>query len=532
MKYYILLLISGLLVWSCHGQKGLLQKDEDTNELIDINTIKINMNFLASDELQGRETGTNSELVASLFIASELEKYGVQPFFGADGYFQNIKLRQILFSDQSGFTLVENNQKKIKDYQYGTDFVCTSGYYPSFDTTAALVFAGYGITAEEYGYDDYRDIDVQGKIVLLLGGEPESDDSTYFDGKKLTHYAIPTNKLANAVEHGAIGFMRSSVWEARYGWESIINYVKKGKYILGNQKIENRAGQIPEIVISDSTLKNLLGYGDKSYSEIQEGLREGKPMPVFELPLQAQVNWQFDTTRTVNARNVLGVIEGNDPLLKKEYVGLGAHFDHEGVGPEGVYNGADDDASGTVALLGVAKAFAKIRNNRRSIFIAFHTGEEKGLLGSKYLTSETTVIDSMIAHINMDMVGCGSADSIYSIGSDKLSHEFRQLVESVNTNSVKMNLNYRFDDPGDTQRFYYRSDHYNYAKRNIPIVFFFDYQMDNYHRVTDDVDKINFRKIQKIARLSFEIARAAANRENRFILDEGNEQPEPAEMTN
>ena len=526
----MLLLISGLLIWSCQGQKSVIQKDEDTKELIDLSTIKTNMNFLASDELEGRETGTNSELVASLFIASELEKYGVQPFFGESGYFQNIELRHILFSDHSAFTLVEASDKKIKDYIYGSDFVCTSGYYPAFDTTAALVFAGYGITAEEYGYDDYRDIDVRGKIVLLLAGEPESEDSTYFDGKKVTHYAIPSNKLANAVKHGAIGFMRSSIWEERYGWESIRSYAKKGKYILRDQPIKSRAGQIPEIVISDTTLKDLLELGSKSYSEIKDELKEGKPLPVFELPFQAQANWQFDTTRTVHARNVLGVIEGTDPALKNEYVGLGAHFDHEGVGPEGVYNGADDNASGTVALLEVAKAFAKIHDNRRSIFIAFHTGEEKGLLGSKYLTNETPVINDMIAHINMDMVGCGSSDSIYSIGSDKLSHEFHTLIESVNASSVNIHLNYRFNDPADTQRFYYRSDHYNYAKKNIPIVFFFDYQMDNYHRVTDDVDKINFQKIQKIARLSFEIALAAANRENRFNLDEGNEESEPAEM--
>ena len=157
--------------------------------------------------------------------------------------------------------------------------------------------------------------------------------------------------------------------------------------------------------------------------------------------------------------------------------------------------------------------------NKRSIFIAFHTAEEKKLLGSKYLTENTSVVNDMIAHINMDMVGCGPTDSIYSIGSDKISIEFHQLVESVNATGVKMNFNYSLNDPGDPQRFYYRSDHYNYAKRNIPIVFFFDYEMDNYHRVTDDVDKINFRKIQNVARLSFEIALAAANRVEGFNQD-------------
>lgn len=531
VKYLTLVLIGAMLSWSCQNQLTSKPEEVNTNELFKLDEIRVNMNFLASDELEGRETGTNSERVASLFIASELQKNGIQPFLGKAGYFQNIELSHIQFSDQSGFALVDENQKMIKSYVYGTNFICASGYYPALDTICALVFVGYGITAEEYGYDDYKDIDVKGKIVLMLPGEPLSEDTTYFEGEKLTTYAFPPSKLANAVNHGAIGLIRSTDWEKRFGWEAIRYYGLKGKFQLRDQPIEAKAGQIPEIVISDTTIKDILSQDDKTYVDIQAAINQGNPLPVFELPFNAEVNWQFDTTLTVTARNVIALSEGNDPDLKKEYVGLGAHFDHVGVGPEGVYNGADDNASGTVALLEVAKAFAKTRQNKRSIFLAFHTAEEKGLLGSKYLASKVPALDQMIAYINMDMVGRGSEDSIYSIGSDKLSSEFKQMVEAVNAAGVNIHLDYRFDDPNDTQRFYYRSDHYNYAKRNIPIIFFFDYQMDDYHRVTDDPAKINFQKIQKIARLSFEIALKAANRSSGFKLDNTAEKSDPSAAT-
>ncbi len=227
----------------------------------------------------------------------------------------------------------------------------------------------------------------------------------------------------------------------------------------------------------------------------------------------------FDTTGTVETRNVIGIIEGIDPDLKHEYIGIGAHYDHLGIGMAGIYNGADDNASGTAALLEIAKAFAKRRENKRSVLVTFHTAEEKGLLGSKYLVRDSTITNNMNAHINMDMIGRGSADSIYCLGSDKLSSELYDLVETVNADGVNIYLDYRLNNPNDPQRLYYRSDHYSYAKKNIPSVFFFDYEMEDYHRVTDDLDKINYSKIQKIARLVYAIALSAANRESKFKLD-------------
>ncbi|MCH8171200.1 MAG: M20/M25/M40 family metallo-hydrolase [Bacteroidetes bacterium] len=218
---------------------------------------------------------------------------------------------------------------------------------------------------------------------------------------------------------------------------------------------------------------------------------------------------------------MVGIIEGNDPILKNEYVAIGAHYDHLGVIDDKVYNGADDDGSGTVTVMEVAKTLARTKANKRSVLIVFHAGEEKGLLGSRYLTDNLQLIKDkkIVAQINLDMVGRMATDSIYSIGSEKLSSELKKIVEDVNSKTVKFHLDYKYDDPNDPNRFYYRSDHYSYAKHGIPIVFFFDDMRKDYHKDTDEVDKINFKKLKKLSWLVYGITLRIANLDHRLIVD-------------
>jgi hypothetical protein len=415
--------------------------------------------------------------------------------------------------------LINESDEKILELDYGLNFTGSTRYYDKFDTTAKVVFVRYGITADEYNYDDYKDINVDGKIVLIYPGEPESDDSTFFEGKKRTSYSSLYKKVDTATDNGALALICMPESDKQFGWNSIISNVKKGKYQLRDKPIVNLSNNIPYITVNKESYIKLLKFGSHSYQELETILAEGKTLPSFELSEIARINLMFDTTGTVETRNVIGIIEGKDPELKHEYIGIGAHYDHIGVGIAGIYNGADDNASGTVALLEIARAFAERRENNRSVLIAFHTAEEKGALGSKHLVKDSTITNNMNIHINMDMIGRGSADSIYCLGTDKLSSELFQFVETVNTKGVNITLDYGLNYPNDPRRFYYRSDHYSYAKKNIPSVFFFDYEMEDYHRTTDDVDKINFKKIQNIARLVYEIALSAANRESKFKVD-------------
>jgi hypothetical protein len=455
-------------------------------------------------------------MVTSAYIATELKKYGVSPFFPDGDYFQRFKLRTIHFSDTSMTSLVNAQGQIVHDLQYEIDFVGSNRYYSDLDTTTGFTFVGYGITADEYNYDDYANLDVNGKIVLFIAGEPESEDSTFFEGSKDSPYASSFRKIDTAAKRGAVGAMYVSTWESRFGWESIVSYVNKGSLQIESEPVSSPTGRLPICVINESSLESLFDHGQYSYQELQSYRDQKKSPPVFEFNTSIQINWKFETDETVETRNVIGIVAGSDPLLKNEYVSIGAHIDHEGLGIAGVYNGADDNGSGTVALLEIARAFATRHENKRTVMFTFHTAEEKGLLGSKYMTENLEIMKNMIAHINMDMVGRGSSDSIYSIGSDKISTEYHQLIETVNKSGVNMFLNYDLNDPNDRQRLYYRSDHWSFAKKDIPVVFFFDYEMEDYNRVTDDVEKINFRKLQKISQLSYEIALAAANHEAGF----------------
>ena len=204
MRKYLFLTFLGLYLLSCkvHIKSG---PDSGADELIHINSLKANMAFLSSDELEGREVGMNGEKVASQFIASELKKFGVTPYIDKSDYFQNFNLRAIHFSNQSNFSLVDENGEEILKFEYGKNFVGSTRYYDRLDTTAKLIFVGYGITADEYNYDDYKDLDVENKIVLIYPGEPESDDTTFFKGKESTTYRSLYKKLDNAKNRGALG---------------------------------------------------------------------------------------------------------------------------------------------------------------------------------------------------------------------------------------------------------------------------------------------------------------------------------------
>ena len=236
---------------------------------------------------------------------------------------------------------------------------------------------------------------------------------------------------------------------------------------------------------------------------------------------------------------MIGIIEGTDPKLKSEYVAIGAHYDHVGVrnnAPEGtdrIFNGADDDGSGTTGVLQIAEAFAKGPKPKRSLIFVWHCGEEKGLWGSEFFADHPTVpIDSIVTQLNIDMIGrskkAGDQDrrnadlsgpnGIYVIGSRMLSTELGKVSDSVNAGYLKLNFDFRYDAPDDPNRFYYRSDHYNYAKKGIPIIFYFDGVHEDYHKPGDDPEKILYDKMCSISQLVFSTAWELANQPERIKL--------------
>jgi hypothetical protein len=235
----------------------------------------------------------------------------------------------------------------------------------------------------------------------------------------------------------------------------------------------------------------------------------------------------FGKKRRIKGENVLGYIEGSD--LKDELIIITAHYDHLGKHDSLIFNGADDDGSGTVATLEIAEAFMLAKKAgfgpRRSVLIMPVSGEEKGLLGSKYYTKNPIYpLENTVANLNIDMIGRlddwhDTANYVYLIGADRLSQELHDISEQVNKEYIGLNLDYKFNEEDDPNRYYYRSDHYNFAKNNIPVIFYFNGVHEDYHKVTDTVEKIDFEKVETITRLVFLTAWELANRDERIIVD-------------
>lgn len=512
-----LTLIVLTMVMGC-SSNSLVNKNYDG---FNISNIKNNLQFLSSDELEGREATTRGERLAALYISTQLKNYGVKPFFSDSSYLQPFDVSVSWIDTNSTFNFFDERNNLINKFNFREDFFSRMEDAFAADTTTAIVFAGYGISAQEYNYDDYSDIDVTGKYVVLFSGEPSDGTADYFNGEEETEYSSNEYKIKNAQEHGAIGCIIPVSEQYQMYWEFIKRFAARPNFKLYDES------QIKENFVSLSfnrnSLPKLFDNQPFSYDSLVSIAKSNLRLPHFTMSEKFKINFHI-YSEIRKAYNVVGIIEGTDEQLKDEYVAVGAHYDHLGSRNGEIYNGADDDGSGTVAVLEIAKVLAANRNNKRSVLIVFHTAEEKGLFGSEYFTDNFPALDKISAQINIDMVGRESIDTIFSVGSDKLSSELKQIVETVNSESTNFTFDYKFDDPSDPERIYYRSDHYNYAKHGIPIVFFYDYMLSDYHKPSDDFEKINFNKIEKTAKLVYNIIDNISNLDHKLIVDKKEEE--------
>jgi len=497
---------------------------QTNTSLSDTNILKENLTMLASDEYEGREMASKGAAMAAEFIAKHLEKYGLKPFNKNGSYFQEfpVYVSGYDFNSQLVMNITENDSSIT--FEPGSDYLIYSpNYVPlTFNKTGLpIVFAGYGITADEYDYDDYENLEVEGKVVVVMDGEPESRDNDFFESDYRTEYSETRNKLLTAAENGAVAMITLPDEQSMSNYGFKLRRILKKSFSLedDNELTEREDETIPSILLSINGAKKLFRVNGENYYRVRSNMNKYPPNSIkFGLDLSLNY-WIKPFNERREAKNIIGLIEGTDPDLKDEYVTLGAHYDHEGVVNGVVYNGADDNGSGTTSVLEAARLLAQKKSNKRPILVIFHTGEERGLLGSKYLTENSDFVSDIVSHINVDMVGRGEEREIYSIGSDRISLEYHQLIESVNSETVNIKYNYSFDGPDDVNRYYYRSDHYNYAKKDIPIVFFYDNMTNDYHKPSDDVEKINFNKIALITDLIYHISLRVANLDHKIKVD-------------
>ncbi|HKG20953.1 MAG TPA: M28 family peptidase, partial [Blastocatellia bacterium] len=315
------------------------------------------------------------------------------------------------------------------------------------------------------------------------------------------------------------------------GWAAVKDYLSGDRLGI----VQHSTGRdIPSVLAGSTLIKSLATALGKDEAYLRRP--EGKPLEPGNIPLTADIKVDVTVKDSPLTQNVVAILEGSDPKLKDEYVVFSAHYDHlETTGKGEVFNGADDDGSGTSAVLEIAQAFSMGPRSKRSILIIFHTGEELGLFGSEYNTDYDPVVplDHLVADLNIDMIGrsrlpdnsdsrdrdLADKNTVYLIGADKLSTELNRLSEKTNADTVALKLDYKYNDERDPQRFYYRSDHYNYARHGIPIIFYFTGPHRDYHRTTDDVEKIDFEKMERITRLVFATGWRIANMPDRLPVD-------------
>jgi hypothetical protein len=343
---------------------------------------------------------------------------------------------------------------------------------------------------------------------------------------------------AYAAAHGALGVVLVPDFPALSGWSrDRRNAVERGTVTV--DKLVASQVRVP-VVTASAALVSALFEGERLRpSEVFERAQNRKGGEAFTLNASKVLTMTVVANdEALPSQNVVAVWKGSDPKLRDEYVALGAHYDHVGTtstGSDRIFNGADDDGSGTTALLAMAEALARGQvKTRRSVLFVWHAGEERGLLGSRFFTSFPTVpLDRIVAQLNVDMIGRSRAPGddraanarltgpgeVYVIGSKMMSTELGELSERVNKGYLDLSFNYKYDDPADPERFFFRSDHYNYAKKGIPIIFYFSGVHEDYHRASDEVSKIDFAKMEKVTRTIYATLLALADAPSRPKVD-------------
>ena len=488
--------------------------------------IKAHLTVLASDEYEGRETGEAGQKKAAKYISNHFSSLGIPPYSDSiqvDSlvYYQVFPL---VIQSPFGATISVSNKKFV----FIDDFFFFSGFEDFTEQINELVLLGYGIESENY--NDYTNMDVKDKWVMILSGEPvdKKGNSLVSGNENLSEWSTNWRKKKNwAKEKGAKGIFIVSL-DYEDNLNTYRHYIEKSSVKLNsvNKDEKDKDKRIPRFYLTIEMANKILESSSKEVTVetiVKRTSKKGKPFTETISPnLEVKVEREKDY---IESENVLGYIEGTDK--KEEVIIITAHYDHLGVSGEEIYNGADDDGSGTVALLELAEAFAKAKDDghgaRRSILIMPVAGEEKGLLGSKYYTENPVYpLINTVANLNIDMIGRidsiheGNPNYVYLIGADRLSKELHEISERANQDYVNIELDYRYNKEDDPNRFYYRSDHYNFAKKNIPVIFYFNGVHEDYHQPTDTIDKIDFDKMEKITRLVYFTAWELANMENRI----------------
>ena len=556
-KVLLPVLLAGIM--ACSNSQQAEKKPANPLEfasVIDSAYMAKHLTYIASDELKGRDTGSEGQQMAADYIIKEYKRLGVTPGMPDSSYLQPVEFKSSQLNSVT-YTIkeilppppaVKKGQKapEMKEpMTYTTVLSATTEFdiNPTRPGTASfnggVVFAGIGVSDSARGVMPFEGVDITGKWVLGFVDFPKP-----MDGDTVLNPAInnQTRFLEIIMERGAKGMLLISPSDAHYNrfmgmTKSSIG--KPGRLELAYlAKDDDEGPEYSYNYVRPSVGQMLLGLKDSTelankYNEIVSNLKEFKAMP---LAFEIDVKVDMEPVKASSA-NIVGVIEGSDPMLKNEYVVISAHYDHVGVGSpdksgDTIYNGADDDGSGTVGILSVAEALSNAKKAgvgpKRSVIILHVTGEEKGLLGSRFYSDHTSVpVKDIIANINVDMIGrldndyvkTNDGNYVYIIGGSIISSAMDSLLQKANNETTKIKLDMKYNDLNDPNQFYRRSDHWNFGRLGIPFSFFFNGVHPDYHRPSDEVDKIDFNSMAKRSQLVYAYTLELANMNGRPLVD-------------
>jgi Zn-dependent M28 family amino/carboxypeptidase len=515
-------------------------------EQVNAERIKAHVEFLADDTLKGRDTGSEGHQIAANYVKSNFKQLGLLPQGDHETYEQVVTFRKAFLEDDSAKMSIENAAGTV-DLSFKDDFIMSGSSLENESMVHAdTIFAGYGVIAPDFGYDDYQNLDVEGKIVVVLTGRP--DDLPSEEG---AHIGSGREKIRHAAERGAVGFItihtpkrekvRSFETSAKYAGTPRLSWVGKDGQPFG---------KYPEIkggaYVHHERAEALFAGAEKSLADIFASDTANESIKGFDLAAKVMLASK-SRHEEITSPNVVATLEGSDPVLKNEYVVFSAHLDHigvskhdadheEGEAEDTINNGALDNASGVSILLETARLLASMPERpKRSVLFVVVTGEEKGLLGSSYFANNPTVpVMQMVANVNLDMplILYPFADVI-AFGSTHST--LGNIVESA-AKKIDISLS---PDPMPEQALFTRSDHYSFVKAGIPSVFlmtgfkskdpeidggkmFGDFLKNHYHQHSDQIDlPIRWDAAASFAEVNMMIGVEIANGENRPVWNEG-----------
>lgn len=515
--------------------------------------VAVYLRFISSDLMEGRDTASRGFGMASEFAAVLFSLWGIEPAGDRSatngrrsdkGYFQDIEMKEVLSSDSHMVVRwTGRGAEKTRTFQSDVDFI-----YFSNDTsriTGQVVFVGYGISEKKHGYDAYRNLDVSGKIVMMLTEIPrKGDPDSPFNRKEFKEkyrprrghrMVLPKIKIARRKGATAVLLVENSPAENGDVADRIINKrmvndekpvvsVTRRRISLIEESDPMPWETVPYIRISRETADVILGFSNRSLDQLQSRIERDMKPHSFQLKNVTLTLKNRARTRLLRCRNVLGLVEGSDPVLRDEVVVVGAHLDHLGKRGEYIFNGADDNGSGSAAVLEIAEAFSRNpAKPKRSILFALWTGEEVGLLGSRYFVHHPVFPNKKtVACLNLDMVGrdwtlnnlkrvnqmwrLGLVDSVLNgidlenfltLVMDRRSHRIHQALEKSNR-YLGLTIYARKSASRSMG-----SDHSPFARKNIPWIFFFSATTEDYHQPSDSFEKVSPELIERYARLAY-----------------------------